>query len=56
MTETSPLVAVAEAPAGCSGEEAWRYRAKTGRLSPLVEARIVDASGNELPWDGEQAG
>jgi fatty-acyl-CoA synthase len=56
MTETSPLVAIAEAPAGCSGEEAWRYRAKTGRLSPLVEARIVDASGNALPWDGEQAG
>lgn len=56
MTETSPLVAVAEAPAGATGEDLWRYRSKTGRISPLVEARIVDPSGNELPWDGEQAG
>jgi fatty-acyl-CoA synthase len=56
MTETSPLVAVAEAPVGATGEELWRYRSKTGRISPLVEARIVDPAGNELPWDGEQAG
>jgi fatty-acyl-CoA synthase len=56
MTETSPLVAIAEAPAGLSGEDRWRYRSKTGRISPLVEARIVDPSGNELPWDGEHAG
>jgi fatty-acyl-CoA synthase len=56
MTETSPLVAIAEAPAGAIGEDLWRYRSKTGRISPLVEARIVDPAGNELPWDGEQAG
>jgi fatty-acyl-CoA synthase len=56
MTETSPLVAIAEAPAGATGEQLWRYRSKTGRISPLVEARIVDLAGNELPWDGEQAG
>ncbi|MBX9978239.1 MAG: long-chain fatty acid--CoA ligase [Mycobacterium sp.] len=56
MTETSPLVAIAEAPAGASGAEYWRYRAKTGRITPLVEARIVDAAGRELPWDGEQSG
>ncbi len=56
MTETSPLVAVAEAPVGTTGAEFWRYRAKAGRLSPLVEARIVDPDGHELPWDGEQAG
>lgn len=56
MTETSPLVAIAEAPAGASGAEYWRYRAKTGRITPLVEARIVDPAGVELPWDGEQSG
>ncbi|MFV8318731.1 long-chain fatty acid--CoA ligase [Mycobacterium sp. 23] len=56
MTETSPLVAIAEAPAGASGAEYWRYRAKTGRITPLVEARIVDPAGRELPWDGEQSG
>ncbi|MEE3062435.1 MAG: long-chain fatty acid--CoA ligase [Actinomycetota bacterium] len=56
MTETSPLVAIAEAPAGVTGADKWRYRAKTGRISPLVEARIVDPNGAELPWDGEQSG
>lgn len=56
MTETSPLVAIAEAPAGTAGEELWRYRSKTGRISPLVEVRIVDPDGHELPWDGEQSG
>lgn len=56
MTETSPLVAIAEAPVGATGDEFWRYRSKTGRLSPLVEARIVDPDGHEMPWDGEQAG
>ncbi|AMO08337.1 MULTISPECIES: long-chain fatty acid--CoA ligase [Mycobacteriaceae] len=56
MTETSPLVAIAEAPAGTEGDEFWRYRSKTGRISPLVEVRIVDPDGTELPWDGEQAG
>lgn len=56
MTETSPLVAIAEAPAGVCGDDKWRYRAKSGRISPLVEARIVDPDGNELPCDGEQSG
>lgn len=56
MTETSPLVAIAEAPVETEGEEFWRYRAKTGRISPLVEARIVDPEGHELPWDGEHSG
>ncbi|MBI3217030.1 MAG: long-chain fatty acid--CoA ligase [Mycobacterium sp.] len=56
MTETSPLVAIAEAPAGCTGEQAWHYRSKTGRISPLVEARIVDEHGAELAWDGATPG
>jgi fatty-acyl-CoA synthase len=56
LTETSPLVAAANPPAGAEGEEHWRYRMKTGRVSPLVEARIIDASGEELAQDGEQAG
>jgi fatty-acyl-CoA synthase len=56
LTETSPLVAIAEAPAGAEGERHWHYRSKTGRISPLVEARIVDAAGDELPWDGEHPG
>jgi fatty-acyl-CoA synthase len=56
MTETSPLVATTQTPPGSSGEEMWSYKVKTGRVSPLVEIRIVDDSGAELPWDGEASG
>ena len=56
LTETSPLVAAANAPAGTEGEEYWSYRCKTGRISPLVEARIVNDEGVELPWDGDRPG
>ncbi len=56
MTETSPLVAIAEAPSTAVENDYWHYRAKTGRIAPLVEARIVDPDGTELPWDGEQSG
>jgi fatty-acyl-CoA synthase len=56
MTETSPLASVGEPPPGSEGEERWRYRLKAGRVSPLVEARIVDDAGTVLPADGESAG
>ncbi|OPX10278.1 long-chain fatty acid--CoA ligase [Mycobacterium sp. AT1] len=56
MTETSPLVAIAEAPTEATGDDYWRYRSKTGRIAPLVEARIVDLNGDELPWDGDESG
>jgi fatty-acyl-CoA synthase len=57
MTETSPLAAVAEPPVDASGEdERWTYRTRTGRISPLVEARITGDDGGELPWDGESSG
>ena len=57
MTETSPLGSVANVPAGVDdAEEAFAYRITQGRFPPLVRARIVDADGNVLPWDGESAG
>jgi fatty-acyl-CoA synthase len=56
MTETSPLGSVAHPPAGVEGEEAWRYRATAGRPAPLVEARLMRAGGEEVPWDGESTG
>jgi len=56
MTETSPLVATSQAPPGLEGEARWAYKSKTGRVSPMVEIRIVDDAGNELPWDGEVSG
>ncbi|HEX2738122.1 MAG TPA: long-chain fatty acid--CoA ligase, partial [Acidimicrobiia bacterium] len=58
MTETSPLGSVAHPPKqveiGGEGEMDWR--AKTGRIVPGVELRIVGADGAVLPWDGEAVG
>jgi fatty-acyl-CoA synthase len=56
LTETSPLVAAANPPPDAEGEEHWAYRTKTGRVSPLVEARIIAEDGSELPQNGEVAG
>jgi fatty-acyl-CoA synthase len=56
MTETSPLGSIARPPTSATGEEHWEYRSTAGRLIPLVEGRVVDDDGNELPWDGEQTG
>jgi fatty-acyl-CoA synthase len=56
MTETSPLASVAWPPDSVEGDEQWGYRDTAGRIVPLVEARIVADSGDELPWDGEVTG
>ncbi|GAB2681831.1 long-chain fatty acid--CoA ligase [Thalassiella azotivora] len=56
MTETSPLGSVAVPPAEAEGDEVWRYRVTQGRLSPLVEARLIGPDGQEVPWDGESVG
>jgi fatty-acyl-CoA synthase len=56
MTETSPLAAVALPPRGSPPEEELDWRAKTGRLLPGVELRIVDDAGRPLPWDGTAVG
>lgn len=56
MTETSPLGAVAYPPKSASSEQEMEYRAKTGRIVPGVELRIVDPEGEPLPWDGEAVG
>jgi fatty-acyl-CoA synthase len=32
------------------------WRARTGRIVPGVELRIVDEAGRALPWDGKTAG
>jgi fatty-acyl-CoA synthase len=58
MTETSPVAALghppADVPAGSIEEMDWR--AKTGRVVPGVELRVMDELGNELDWDGESVG
>ena len=59
MTETSPLGSVARIRstfAGRSEDELADVRATQGLPSPLVEVRIVDPEGNELPWDGDARG
>ena len=37
-------------------EEEMDWRAKTGRIVPGVELRIVDDAGTVLPWDGAAVG
>lgn len=56
MTETSPLAAIARAPASLDPKERWRLRATQGRPVAGVELRIVDDTGNELPHDGDAVG
>ena len=58
MTETSPLAAVGHAPASVElgSVEEMDWRARTGRVVSGVELRIVDDTGNPLPWDDEAVG
>jgi fatty-acyl-CoA synthase len=56
MTEMSPLGTIAVPPAEATGEDVWRYRETQGRLSPLVEGRLVGPDGSEAPWDGASVG
>jgi len=58
MTETSPLAAVAHPPRGLEpGSDAeLDWRARTGRVLPGVELRIVGDDGTELPWDDTAVG
>jgi fatty-acyl-CoA synthase len=56
MTETSPLGTVARPPSSATGEEAWAYRYTQGRFPASVTARLIDDSGDVLPWDGESVG
>jgi fatty-acyl-CoA synthase len=56
MTETSPIGSVANAPRAVTGEDEWAYRTASGRIVPLVEARLIGEDGAELPWDGEATG
>ena len=56
MTETSPLCALALPPRGVPPEEEMDWRAKTGRIVPGVEVRVVAEDDSILPNDGESVG
>jgi fatty-acyl-CoA synthase len=56
MTETSPLCSLALPPRGTPPEEEMEWRAKTGRIVPGVEVRVVAEDGTILPNDGASVG
>jgi len=55
LTETSPVIAVAQPPRGCSDEEELDWATTTGRVIPGVELRVCDGD-RILPWDGQSMG
>jgi fatty-acyl-CoA synthase len=59
MTEMSPLGSVARLRSWhmqLPTEEQLNKRAKVGPASPLVEFRVLDDSGTQVPWDGKTFG
>ena len=59
MTEMSPLGTINlpnATTASLPPEEALKLKLKQGRGVYLVERKIVDPEGKELPWDGEAFG
>jgi fatty-acyl-CoA synthase len=56
MTETSPLCALALPPRGIPPEEEMDWRAKTGRIVPGVEVRVVGEDGTVQANDGASVG
>src|SRR3954454_7608405 len=55
LTETSPVIAVAQPPRGCAKEDEIEWTTKTGRVIPGVELRVCEGD-RVLPWDGESIG
>jgi fatty-acyl-CoA synthase len=56
MTESSPLLTLSVPPADTDSRDWINWATMSGRLMPVVKARIVDESGSELPWDGVSIG
>jgi fatty-acyl-CoA synthase len=55
MTETSPVAAVSFPPKPFDPDD-LDWRAKSGRIIPGVELRVVDPAGAVLPNDGHRSG
>ncbi|HWG71831.1 MAG TPA: long-chain-fatty-acid--CoA ligase [Steroidobacteraceae bacterium] len=59
MSETGPVIAIArltEAFSSVSSEEAMEQRCKAGMPIPLVDIKLIDSNGREMPWDGVSVG
>jgi len=57
MSETCPLIAFPELPLDLN-PDTFRHRAHETWGFPMVgvEFKVIDETGNELPWDGESIG
>jgi acyl-CoA synthetase (AMP-forming)/AMP-acid ligase II len=59
MTEMSPLGSVSRLRSwhlGLTPEEQLSIRGKAGPAAPLVEFRVLDEAGKQVPWDGKTFG
>ncbi|HXU92679.1 MAG TPA: fatty acid--CoA ligase [Gallionella sp.] len=58
LSETCPILSLGLLDAGEAGDDgmALNRRIRAGRAIPLVDMRVVDETGNELPHDGARAG
>lgn len=59
QTETSPVTFVNEPKSSLAHlpeEEMLNLRTKTGMIVPGLEMRLVDAQGNDVPFDGKSMG
>ncbi|MFE6714092.1 long-chain-fatty-acid--CoA ligase [Streptomyces sp. NPDC057695] len=56
LTETSPLATFAVPPHGTPDEEEVGWLAKSGRVMPYVDVRLIGEDGTEQPWDGTSVG
>jgi fatty-acyl-CoA synthase len=59
LSETCPLLCVSQLDAETlegSRDEQVAMRCRTGRPSPLVELRVVDEKGDDVPRDGKTTG
>jgi fatty-acyl-CoA synthase len=59
MSETAPVMAVVhlnDEQRKLPLEDQLDFRAKTGKVAPFVEIRIIDEEGNFLPHDGHTTG
>ena len=59
LSETCPLLCVSQLDARSlegKEEDQIALRCRTGRPSPLVELRVVDEQGNDVPADGKTTG
>lgn len=55
-TETGPNVSSSQPKDNSAYEEKIETTLTAGRLNPLMRAKIVDDSGQDLPWDNESIG